>query len=258
MENQVDSVLANIRKSLTDPKELEYFWTHSQRYRFILQKIIERYPDLPPKKVTVLDVGCYPYHLGQALELLGFDVYGIASRHEPIKNNPKIKICDIENEKFPFPDKQFDLVLWTEVLEHLVRTPKIPLREIKRVMKSDGLCLITTPNVLRSINRFSLLVGRSIYPQMENYYDEKVGDASFNYRHNKEYTMEELAEIIKEVGMGIRHKDYFISYTPFRLRKIPDNLIVKMVKIFNYWLMILFPPLRDTLYLEVTSLENIN
>lgn len=46
--------------------------------------------------------------------------------------------------QLPFKDKSFDLVLCTEVLEH-VPDPDQALREVKRTMTSDGLLLLTTP-----------------------------------------------------------------------------------------------------------------
>lgn len=251
MDNQINTILNEVEKNIKNEQEQQYFWTHSERYRFILKKIVETrsFASLLPE--IALDIGCYPYHLGQALEDLGFTVYGISGEHEPIKDNPRIKTVNIETEKFPFADGQFDLVLWTEVLEHLLRTPKIPLREIKRVLKKDGVCIITTPNVLRSINRFSLLFGKTIYPSAISFYDEKVGDASFNFRHNREYKMKELEELLVESGFKIKDKEYFVSYTPFRKRQIPDGLIIKTGKVCNFLLMKLIPSWRDTLYFEI-------
>lgn len=253
MIKKIDDILINIENEIKDEKELEYFWTHSERYKYILHKIIVAYYNIALQNKKVLDIGCYPYHLGKALEELGFDVYGISSKHEPIDNNPKIKILNIETDKFPFKNDDFDIVLCSEVIEHLLRTPKIPLKEIKRILKKDGVLIITTPNALRSINRISMLIGRNIYPKDKDFYDEKAGDASYYFRHNKEYTMKELEELLEEVGFQIKNKEYFISYTPFRKRKIPDNVILKTIKLINYTLMKVIPQFRDTIYIEAKS-----
>jgi len=250
--DKINNFLQKIEKKLQNPEELGYFWTHSERYKFILNKIVETChgTSLQP---CALDIGCYPYHLGLALEDLGFEVSGISSAHEPIEENPRITSLDIETDHFPYPDNYFDLILCTEVLEHLIRTPAIPLREIKRILKPGGVAILTTPNVLRSINRFSLLLGRSIYPKVKDYYDEKVGDPSFNFRHNKEYTMKEMEELIISAGLKVKRKEYFVSYTPFRKRQIPDNLLLKFGKILNYLLMQSLSSWRDTLYFEITK-----
>lgn len=249
--SSADNILKKIENNIKDLEELNYFWIHSERYKHILNKIVEMCHGASLQNKTALDIGCYPYHLGIALKDLGFEVYGISSQHEPIKNKPRVVSLNIEIDKFPFPDNYFDLILCTEVLEHLLRTPAIPLREIKRVLKPDGLAIITTPNVLRSVNRLSPLLGKSIYPPNKAFYDEEVGDDNFYFRHNKEYTMEEMEELITASELKIKHKEFFISYTSFRKRAIPDNLFLKSGKIINYLLMQILPSWRDTLYLEL-------
>lgn len=47
-------------------------------------------------------------------------------------------------EAIPFPDAHFDSILCTQVLEH-VPHPHIAMKEISRVLKSGGYCLLTVP-----------------------------------------------------------------------------------------------------------------
>ena len=47
----------------------------------------------------------------------------------------------------PFEEKSFDSALSTEVLEH-VYYPDIFLKEVNRVMKMDGIFLMTTLDIL--------------------------------------------------------------------------------------------------------------
>lgn len=217
----------------------EYFLIHEVRYKQILQ----RCNDLTmQQRVRILDVGCYPYHLGSALEKLGHDVYGIASAHEPI-HGPKIKICNIENDKFPFKDNFFDLVIFSEVLEHLPRSPVHALKEMRRVTKPDGHLLVTTPNIARSINRVKGLLGKSVtYPLTQ-----VLEESHIYHRHNREYTMPELRKLTEFSGWNIKQSEYFISYTPMRKRVKADGFLLKLVKWANYSLMLMWPALRDTL-----------
>ena len=53
---------------------------------------------------------------------------------------------DIEKERFPFEDKTFDQVIFTEVIEHLWRNPSHCMAEINRVTKLQGRLYLTTPN----------------------------------------------------------------------------------------------------------------
>lgn len=258
-------ILDNIEKNIQSKPEIEYFWIHSVRYQFLLDKINSIYslgsnsklsndPEKKNnKKLKVLDIGCYPFHLGKALDKMGFDVWGISSEHEPIHGNPQIKVLNIETEKFPFPDDYFDLIIFTEVLEHLVKTPLIALREVNRVLKKDGHLVISTPNVSSLAKRLLLLVGRNIYYQVKDSYREQDGDKSLYYRHNREYTMGELEKLLVDSGFKINYKNFFISYTPFRKRKIPDGLLLKLGKNLNYLLMKIIPSLRDSLFIECSK-----
>lgn len=218
----------------------EYFLIHEVRYKTILGHIGNlSYLG----RLKILDVGCYPYHLGSALEKLGHDVYGIASEHEPMQSK-KIKVCNIESDKFPFKDNFFDLVIFSEVLEHLPQSPAFALKEMLRVTKPGGHLLVTTPNIARSINRIKLLFGKSVtYPL-----SQVLENSNIYHRHNREYTMDEFIELMKFSGWNIAKSEYFISYTPMRKRNQSDGIILKLVKWTNYLLMLALPPWRDTLF----------
>jgi len=84
----------------------------------------------------VLDVGCgrKPYRkFLKCREYIGMDINE--------KVNPDIigKVTNI-----PFDDETFDAVICTEVLEHL-QEPSSGLKEIRRVLKKNGILYITVP-----------------------------------------------------------------------------------------------------------------
>lgn len=55
-------------------------------------------------------------------------------------------------------EEKYDLILLKEVIEHLY-DPDRAINSIKKVMKSDGIIIITTPNLSSLINRILLLLG---------------------------------------------------------------------------------------------------
>lgn len=235
--NKIDLIFKNIEDSLKDNKERGYFLTHSTRYKFIINRIKEISKG---KRLKILDIGCFPYHVGKMLEDLEHEVYGISSYHEPIKKK-NIKILNIEKEKLPFENNFFDLVLLNEVLEHLVDSPLILFNEIHRVTKKDGYFMLTTPNITRSINRVKLLFGKTIMYAIEQ--------TNIYHRHNREFTLKELVFLFKKIGWKIEKAKYFISYTPFRKRINADPFLLFLIKFFNYILMIILPFLKDTLFI---------
>jgi SAM-dependent methyltransferase len=84
---------------------------------------------------------------GFALEVGGEDV--TYSRWFPnhvvinVTRNPLVHI-QADVHRLPFREGIFDLVLCTEVLEHL-HTPELALAEMQRVLKPGGKLLLTTP-----------------------------------------------------------------------------------------------------------------
>jgi len=66
---------------------------------------------------------------------------------------------NIETEKFPFKDGEFDAVLFCEIIEHLIIDPVAVIQEIKRVLKPNGVLILTTPNVSRLENVSKMMTG---------------------------------------------------------------------------------------------------
>ncbi len=241
--DDIKTTLSTIEDSIRSEEERGYFWTHEVRYLHTLleiQKIANR------RSLTILDIGCFPYHIGFALEEAGHKVFGISSYHEKVKKD-NVVVINIETEKFPYKNNFFDLVLCNEVIEHLPQSPIPMLSEIYRVAKKDGFLMVTTPNIARSINRAKLLLGKSIMYPVSVYFEGNGKGNNIYHRHNREYTYRELCFLFKNTGFAIDQAKTFISYTPFRKRKIADRLLIHIGKVINYYLMQIIPSLRDTL-----------
>jgi ubiquinone/menaquinone biosynthesis C-methylase UbiE len=68
----------------------------------------------------------------------------------------KVDIVNLNQEKLPYPDGVFDVITATEVIEHLENYRNV-LRELHRVLKPGGLCVLTTPNILNLNSRLRFL-----------------------------------------------------------------------------------------------------
>jgi len=215
-------------------KNRQYFEIHQARYDFILHKISR----LAGAGASVLDVGCYPMHVFEEMRKRGYKVEGIASEFEKVEG---IKSLNIEKNKWPFASNSFDLVLMTEIVEHLVGNPMVYLKEAKRVLKRGGKILVTTPNVIRLQNLVMLLMEKNIYFPMgqlrQNIY----------FRHNREYAKKELESILREAGFETE-AGFFIGYPPNREKNKSDNLGLKVIKWINYLIQRVWVKRQDSLW----------
>lgn len=237
---KIKQLIKQVSKNRQIP--VHYWQTHYSRLGLLTGKLISW--NLSGKRV--LDIGCYPPVLFLVAQKLGANVWGITGRHEKMEGK-QIIIVDLNQAKLPFAKNDFDLVIFCEVLEHLDCPPVLIFKEIKRVLKDKGACLITTPNATSGINRLKLLAGLNIFTKMESILD-KGPLASFHW-HHREYTLNELKQITHQAGLKVKKAGWLTVYGPFRPLKKP--IVVKIGYWFNWLMGKIIPPLGDTLYLEL-------
>jgi SAM-dependent methyltransferase len=66
---------------------------------------------------------------------------------------------NVPQPKIPLPCAQFDFVIMTEVMEHLLWPHRL-LQEIRRLLKESGQILVSVPNVNSATYRLAWLMGR--------------------------------------------------------------------------------------------------
>jgi 2-polyprenyl-3-methyl-5-hydroxy-6-metoxy-1,4-benzoquinol methylase len=96
----------------------------------------------------ILDVGCGTGMASEMLKRFGV-VYGIDISQKSIEEARKYNRCDkcyvCIAEELPFEDGMFNVVVCTEVMEHLL-DPSKALSEMNRVLNIGGNLIISTPN----------------------------------------------------------------------------------------------------------------
>lgn len=95
----------------------------------------------------VLDVGCaggtFTNNVSRIFpqaKITGIDIYSRAIEYGK-KGYPHINFICADVHNIPFRNRAFDLVICYETIEHLI-DPLEVLKEIKRVLKKDGVALI--------------------------------------------------------------------------------------------------------------------
>jgi 2-polyprenyl-3-methyl-5-hydroxy-6-metoxy-1,4-benzoquinol methylase len=204
------ALLEAVHRELQDagPHIVEYFETSRPRYEYTLALALDQ------QGGRVLDLGCSPGHLAMALTKAGFEVQGVdlnavwLAKYAPgWAERLRITHVDIEQERLPFPDESFDLVIFTEVLEHIAVTdPRVVLQEIRRVLAPGGRMLLSTPNVANLSNVAALIRGENVFWPPEIFY----GSVD---RHNREYAPHELLELVERAGFASHALDYMNTWS---------------------------------------------
>lgn len=214
-----------------------YYQIHYYR----INKLFEEIKNLQlPSGGKVLDIGCYPPYLSDWLKKQGFDVFGVSSDHEKIQD-PKVSTLNIETEDFPYKDNTFDLVVLTEVIEHLSNNPVKLLQKIKKILRPGGHLIITTPNAGRLQNIISLIFNKNIYFPIYQM------DQNIYFRHQREYVKPEMDLVISQAGLDKFKSIYYTAYPPFRTKNKSDSLPLKLIKWFTYLVSTVIPIYRDSM-----------
>ena len=95
---------------------------------------------------------------------------------------------------FPYRDGSFDVVMLTEVLEHLSRDPLQTMSEINRITKLGGQLILSTPNCASARSILRILRGGN--PNVYPVYQRRPSTD----RHNHEYVPWEIRELLKLCG----------------------------------------------------------
>jgi SAM-dependent methyltransferase len=106
-------------------------------------------------------------------------------------------LFNVETDLFPYADESFDVVIFSELIEHLGVNPVRALSEIHRVMRPAGHMILTTPNSISLDRLETYLRGGS---QMVDRYSPLFGPGA---RHNREYHPRELRQLLDGNGFVI-------------------------------------------------------
>jgi SAM-dependent methyltransferase len=143
----------------------------------------------------VLDIGCGEGHFAAALLRAGAEAVAVDVAAEPLSRarsrHPALDLRLVEPEAaLPFEDTSFDVVWAGETIEHVADTAQW-LSELRRVLRSGGLLLISTPDH-GPLSRLWIGLSRAAF------------QARFDPRadHLRFYTRQLLADLLGDFGFA--------------------------------------------------------
>ena len=160
-------------------------------------------------KILVIGTGVFP-----KIEFFLFNKFGCRNivsgdinKKNLIKSKkilPELKFVFLDaQKKFPFADKIFDKIIFTEVLEHL-KDEEITLKEIKRVLKEKGELILSVPK--------------------RRWFNEMFSPVT-RLQHKREYTEKSIKEVLEKNNFKV--EKIFVGGYFYELINLWFHLILK-------------------------------
>jgi len=188
-------------RAFDSPIPLQRYWQRA-RHRITLDFVRAAQPSDPAR---ILDIGCGSSRIIQDLpDAIGLDVL-----------LPKLRFLRDHHRQLvqgtvfalPFPAEHFDVVICSEVIEHIAATPQV-FHELTRVLRPGGTLILGTPDY-----------GRRLWWILEWAYG-KILPGAYAHEHITHYTRADLAQRLTEAGCTIQDLQYVgFCEMIFRARK---------------------------------------
>ncbi len=203
-------VLKDYIKEFAPEKKKRYVEYHSERF-FKSYEILKSYSEQFDKEVVV-DLGSgngifVPVinSVSSFKEIHIIDYGKQAAEDLKIQSSTetipfKKHYLNLEADPLPFADNSVDVVIFFEILEHLMYDPMHVFLQINRILKENGFLFISTPNLNSAEAFYKMLQGNNPnlftpYKQLEIIYE----------RHNREFTIQEVKLLAEKSGFSIEN-----------------------------------------------------
>jgi 2-polyprenyl-3-methyl-5-hydroxy-6-metoxy-1,4-benzoquinol methylase len=152
--------------------------------------------------VSALDAGCaYGTLLVYTMKAAGCAGYAVDFRDTYLSKSLiaslgiHFAVCNIEQERLPW-EHRFDVILFTEVLEHLNFQAAPTLRKLRDALTEDGRLFLSTPN------RADWGPCHKYYRRYADLPEPRVGEVVVD-DHVWHFSAEELLELLDRAGLQV-------------------------------------------------------
>ena len=158
---------------------------------------------LPKTPITILDIGSCQLVFKDLLELSQTAQYEYHTLDiTPVENKPDwvhehIHDCNIPD--YPVPDNHFDLIICSDVIEH-IKNHELLLSECKKKLKPTGELFLTTPNYSSPPSIRNILSGKMFHDPCGNELERYCF-----HEHVRYFTTISLIPYLQQQGLYTSH-----------------------------------------------------
>lgn len=136
-----------------------------------IEKVLEYLNSQNKENKKLLNLGGGTGQVSNMIKKIGYEVYNLDI--EIINENEYNKQYDLNSTtELPYDEGQFDYVLCQEVIEHIENPWKL-FRDINKVLKKDGILILTTPNIQSNYSK--KIFNKSIYGNFHWFKEKDFG-----------------------------------------------------------------------------------
>jgi 2-polyprenyl-3-methyl-5-hydroxy-6-metoxy-1,4-benzoquinol methylase len=193
-----------------------YLDASERRYGKVVEAFNRQRPAVAPEEVGALDIGGFLGAFPLALARCGVQVtlveeydyyYGAFDDLKQFLEGEGIRVwaADFTQPLKQAPTRNYELITNMAMIEHLPSSPKVLLENMRAHMDERSVMFVEAPNVAYWPNRLKSLRGHSIHPALELMYES----APPFLGHHREYTVEELEQVLRWAGLNVVHSETF-------------------------------------------------
>jgi len=160
-----------------------------------------------PQANSLLDIGCGDGVISYFIKNKVKIIYGIDNDATTLKKAEKrgisVKKANLDTDKIPYQKNFFNVVTCLDVIEH-VKNPEALISNIYEILSSNGMLIISTPNI-RFIDHLKRLLVFGTFPKTS--YDINLYDGG----HIHFFTYKDLENILTEQGFEVIKKEGIIN-----------------------------------------------
>jgi ubiquinone/menaquinone biosynthesis C-methylase UbiE len=207
-----------LRKKLLGEEESHSLWSikYKDSFKNTLYEMVSRRAGLD-KVPIVLDVGCgLGFDLANLSKLSSLTGYGTDLSLTRLKvalsdnSQKKFKFVQADVQNLPFKDSSFDIVICSEVIEHLPEVNSC-LKGIQRVLKKGGFLFVTTPNRWDYFHTIGQLIPKGLRKKLAGFFRGETTDVDSSkfvtepgmMEHIHLFTFKEIKRDLENIGFSV-------------------------------------------------------
>ncbi|MGC8622312.1 MAG: class I SAM-dependent methyltransferase, partial [Caldisphaera sp.] len=194
----------------------DYYLSHRERIMLTLKEL-EKYV---LQNECVLNVGVSSID-DLLIEKFKFIDFGLPPSLQNLQDGITRNIVTLDFANSIYPSKKYDLIIFTEVLEHLMIDDKKVIEALWMMLNENGILLLSVPNALTLKNRLKVIFGKNPYWPKSDIVKGVYG----GYGHIREYAFSEIPELLDNHFkiLSLKGINYLIPKLLHTLRQLKDK-----------------------------------